>query len=225
MTEELNKYAQTKRMANASYPEIPLTYGADVLTVDCTESKGIVSRTVREFPLSIKNIQALYVRASRFPTLFGQEGPKDFPSFLQILMHEEEKAIRPNGLMWAIDDLVGIFYLSDIQAGTDANIHFSFFDQRLRGRLQLCRRMVQLTFEQFKFRRLTIELPEYIRGNTPLFVEQLGFQREGCKRLATTFANRWFNVRIYGMLYEERPRYQDINLDIPESGDSNGRID
>lgn len=219
----MSKLEQTRRMAEAVYPDIQLTFGETVLVADCTEAKGITRRIVKEFPLSIKNIQALFARASRFPTLFGQEGPKDFPEFLGILMHEEDKSIRPNGLMWVVDDLVGIFYLSDIQPGTDANIHFSFFDQRLRGRLDMCRKMVQLTFEQFKFRRLSIELPEYVRGNTPLFVEQLGFRREGCKRQATTFAGRWFDVRIYGMLYEERPRFQDItgNL-IADSGDSNG---
>lgn len=219
----MSKLEQTRKMAAAVYPDYPLTFGDTVLIADCTESRGIVRRTVREFPLSIKNIQALYARASRFPTLFGQEGPKDFPEFLSILMHEEERAIRPNGLMWSVDDLVGIFYLNCIEAGTDANIHFSFFDQRLRGRLDMCRRMVQLTFEHFKFRRLSVELPEYVRGNTPLFVEQLGFRREGCKRQATTFAGRWFDLRIYGMLYEERPRFQDITVNLmADSGESNG---
>lgn len=222
MTPDINKFAQTKRMRNVSYPQIDLLYGDVILVADCAEHNGIQKRTVRDFPLSLNNIQALYARASRFPTLFGQESPKNFSDFLKILMHEEEKSIRPNGLMWVVDDLIGIFYLADIEPGTDANIHFSFFDQRLRGRLDMCRRMVQIVFESFRFRRLSIELPEYIRGNTPLFVEQIGFQREGCKRQATTFASRWFDVRIYGMLYEDRPRYQDITDSINATGDSNG---
>lgn len=176
-----------------------------ILRAICEEKEGPVIRNVRPLTLGPENVKKFYEAASKFPTVFGVEVMHDFPTFCNLILQPGPDGIPiPNGLFWVIDDFVGIFYMNRIIPGVDACVHYTFFDQRQRGREELVREMLIYGFYRYDFRRLSVEVPVYSSPHTFFFVEKkLGFTREGRKRRAMDYKGKWFDVVLYGMLREE----------------------
>jgi RimJ/RimL family protein N-acetyltransferase len=105
-------------------------------------------------------------------------------------------------LFWRIDDYVGLYFLTDIK-DTEATAHFTFFDRRFKGRSGMTHRMLRHLFQRYKFQRLNVEVPVYVGENIHKFVKGLGFVREGKKRRAVEFDNKFFDVIQYGLIGEE----------------------
>lgn len=143
-------------------------------------------------------------KASKFKVLFWDEIDGSFEKFASMLISREGDRLSANGLFWRIDDFVGVFYVTHIQA-YDAQIHYSFFDRRTHGRQILTRRMIQYGFKEFGFQRLSAEIPCFVK--TFQFIEDVGLKYEGRKRNAVYFDGQWFDTKLYGVLREEAEQW------------------
>ena len=174
-----------------------------VLTAYCDEPEGKVERCVRFMPLTLENLKRFWDRSKQFPTLFGEEISGDYTKFLNMLVREGPHGIEITGLFWVVDDFVGMYYMTEIEAGFDAHVHYSFFDRRQKGRVGLSRAMLKYAFEKYEFRRFSVEIPLFVSKMTLNFIEEIGFKKEGRKREKALYKGQWFDVACYGLLREE----------------------
>lgn len=178
-----------------------------VISVLCDEPEGPIYRDVRFLALTPNNLEYLWMKCRPHKTLFGVDISNDYPTFLKLLLRSGANGLEANGLFWVIDDFIGIYYLTDIEPGLDALVHYSFFDGRHRGRLELTRKMLEYVFNEFGFHRLTAIVPLYTGrlGKAPMFefIENLGFTKEGRKRSCRLHNGEFFDANYYGMLREE----------------------
>lgn len=190
-----------------SQAEIP-----ELLSVECDEPSGVITRHVRLLSLTPRNLKIFWEKARQHRTLFSKEIRDNFSEFLRVIVRQDSSGgIMPTGLFWIIDDFVGVFYLTAIRPREDALVHYTFFDGRHRGREKLCIEMLRMAFDSYGFRRLTAEIPTYAKPQVRSFVHnQLGFKGEGRKRKAAFFDNEWFDILIYGILKEELPDKDSI---------------
>lgn len=187
----------------------------------CNEPGVQTIRFVYPMTLSPQNMKRFWELASHYKVLFGDEVNGDFKKFAEILISREGDNLSSNGLFWRIDDFVGIFYMTHIQMN-DAQIHYSFFDRRHKGRVDITRMMIKYVFEKYGFRRLSAEIPySVIKMNKPNegetgkdyrsgpfeFVKQVGLKEEGRKRKAVMHDNEWFDVACMGVLKEEAEQW------------------
>lgn len=181
-----------------------------ILSVLCHEPEGDFERFVRFMPLSLDNLKSFWDKSRRFPTLFGEEISGDFRKFINLIVRDGPNGIEVNGLFWVVDDFVGMFYMTEIEAGLDAQVHYSFFDRRQKGRVDLARAMLHHAFEKYSFRRFSVEVPMFVSNMTTKFIEEVGFRREGRKRSKAVYKGQWFDVLCYGLLREELNYGQQI---------------
>ncbi len=182
-----------------------------LLSVTCPEPEGSRVRHVRSLVLSRENLIRLYESYKGFRNVMNVEHRNDFNKFASLFLEQDNDKIKPRGLIWVIDDFVGVFYLTDITINpgskhpiTDAVAHYIFFDRRHKGRELLVKAMIKYVFEQLHLRRITVKLPLYATEGTFTFVEKaLGFKKEGRIRRALWFDDKWFDVNVYGLLAEE----------------------
>jgi RimJ/RimL family protein N-acetyltransferase len=174
-----------------------------VLSIECAEPEGTVTRNVYPMVLTPKNLHTFWSKSRKFVTLFDSETRGDFHKFMEVFVKEGSDGIEARGLFWVVDDFVGVLYLTDIDVGTDARVHYVFFDGRHKGRLDLIRGMLAYVMTRYNFHRLTAEAPLFYKPSALIFAEQIGFIKEGRKRLARRFDNKWFDVNVYGLLQEE----------------------
>lgn len=174
--------------------------GKVVLRVECSEPDGEIVRLVRgPVQLTIERLRHYYEKLSGFDVIFNDFIGNDFENFLACFLYQDgEQNIRPTGLIWEVDD-VGILYLTDIRAGLDAKAHFSFWDQRLRGREDLVRGMCVYVMEEYDLFWLIVEAPLYSRP-TLKFVERVGFEKQGRLEDAVPYKNELWDVNLYILL-------------------------
>jgi len=172
------------------------------MKVLCKEPEGETERQIWQFSFTRENTLKLYEKAKQFPVLFGRplNGLEDFTSFFitQNLSGDAE----PMGLIWIVDDFVGMFYVNEI-SDTECSVHYSFFDRRHKGREELVRSMAKMLFERYKFVRLNAYVPAYAGLRVRLFIEKCGFKIEGRKRKAAWWKEKWFDTYMFGLLPED----------------------
>lgn len=174
-------------------------WGEPVLAVECTERDGPHIRAVRPVQLSIETLRLFYEKLSDFDVIFNDDIEGSFEGFLSCFLYQDnEGKIRPTGLIWQVDD-VGILYMTDIRPGLDAKAHFSFWDQRLRGRELLVRKMSQYVMEEYDLYWLIVEAPLYSRP-TLKFVERVGFEKQGRLEKAVSYKGELWDVNLYLLL-------------------------
>jgi len=173
-----------------------------ILVSKCHEKDGDVIRSIYPLMLDKETLFQIWDKTRQFKTVFNTEIKEDFNKFLSVFANLENNMISANGLFWSIDDLIGIYYLTDIY-NTEATVHFTFFDKRFNGRLDMTKLMLAFVFDKYKFQRLNVEIPAYASASTQAFVKALGFQMEGKKRSAILFDGRWFDTKLFGLLKSE----------------------
>lgn len=175
-----------------------------ILSVDCNEGRGIVTRRIYLMQFTKENLEKFYNRSRRYRTLFWKETEGDFAKFLTLLLRQDsDGTVRPNGVFWVVDDFVGVYFLTHIIPGEDAQVHYTFFDGQHEGRDTLTKAMLKWVFENLKFRRLSAEIPAYAAAYVTRFARSVGFKGEGLKRKASFYKEDWFDVKLYGILQEE----------------------
>lgn len=188
-----------------------------VLQVQCdepdSEDKNRIApviRSVRFMPLTLESLHKFWLKVRVHRNICGVEVNNNYEKFVNIFLRQEKDgSVSSNGLFYVIDDFIGIFYLTNIHAGIDAQMHFIFFDKRTRGRKNLCKSMIEYIFNEFEFHRLSVEVPLYASKHTFNFVESLGFANEGHKFSAIRFDGRWFDIKQYSRL---RNNVAHVNL-------------
>jgi RimJ/RimL family protein N-acetyltransferase len=174
-----------------------------LFAVDCDEPEGRVTRKVRELVFTPENLQTFWKKASKFSTIFGSE-IKSAEEFLNLfLTYDSQNNPHLNGLFWVVDDFEGVFYITNIQVELDAQVHYSFFSGRHRGRLELVQKMLLHIFDTYNFRRLSASIPKYAKHSAHHFCKLVGFEQEGVKRKGAQYKGDWFGVVEYGLLREE----------------------
>lgn len=173
-----------------------------VVTALCREPEGDIVRSIYPMPLTMGNLKEFWDRAKNYRTLFTDEIAGDFKKFCELFISQEENKLKAHGLLWRIDDLVGVYYMTHIYP-TDAQVHYTFFDRRHKGREHITRRLLAWAFEHYGFRRLSTEIPMYASKHTFGFVYRVGFKLEGRKRKAIHYKGDWFDVSLYGILKED----------------------
>lgn len=180
-----------------------------ILSMECDEPEGKIIRHVYPMYLTPRNLRTFWERCKtrRYATIFNEEIRGDFHKFMEVFVREGPNGFESRGVFWVVDDFVGILYLTDIDPTNDAKAHYVFFDGRHHGRLNLIRSMLAYVMITYDFHRLTAEAPLFFRPSALLFAEEIGFVKEGRKRLARRFDNKWFDVNIYGLLREDAEKW------------------
>lgn len=194
--------------------------GEVILAVECDEPDGKIVRHVRKVPLTLERFRKYHEKLTQFDTLFNDYIGDSFEAFVRCFVGQDASGeLHAKGLLWEVDD-VGILYLTDIAPGAEAQAHFTFWDQRFRGREKLLREMCKYVIENFHFHRLFAEVPLYARPTLEL-VERIGFKKEGRMRDAVKYKGDWFDVNLYSLL-EQEVRDGDENREDPtgESSDT-----
>lgn len=168
----------------------------------CEEPEGFVIRRVTPFIFSPENLERLWNKAKEFPTLMGVDIPT-FDKMLNIFVHQsEDGAIKAKGLCAQIDDLTGIFWLTDIEWPVQASIHYTFFDRRHWGRIDLCKLAIKYIFSKYQFHRIYTQVPLYTKS-TLKFVENIGFKKDGRLRSNVFYKGEWYDSNLYSVLAGE----------------------
>lgn len=174
----------------------------------CFEPEGEVTRKVHYLPHTQENLLIFWEKAKQFPTLFNQDINQDFNKFCNLFLGVTvDGKIKANGLMFVIDDFIGVFYLTDINSIYDAQVHYTFFDKRHRGRIDLVKKMIHYIFEEYGFRRISAALPFYIHEPNftavRQFVEHCGFKKEGRKRKSVLHGDILYDENLYSVIRED----------------------
>lgn len=184
----------------------------------CPEPEGSIIRYVYPMPLTPQNVKLFWEKARVFKTLFTKELNQDFHSFTETLLSGDVDNVTSNGLFWRVDDFVGIFYVTDITE-YDANIHYTFFDRRHKGRHNLVRSMIKYGFNKYGFHRVSAAIPyhvskkedkdkEALNQGVFSFIKSVGLVPEGRKREAALFDGEWFDVQLFGILKQETEKWE-----------------
>lgn len=173
-----------------------------ILVATCTEPGGSIERSVYSLQLTPENLKVFWEKAKLHKNLFDEEIRGDFKKFASLLLSNGQNGVQANGLFWVVDDFVGVFYMTKMVPGVDAEAHYTFFDGRHTGRVFLAREMLKYVFQKYAFRRLSVELPLYASYSAFTFVQALGFRPEGKKRSAKWHNGKWYDVKLFGVLRE-----------------------
>lgn len=175
-----------------------------IFSVLCNEKDISIERKVYSFEHTKESIHKFYEKSKELKTVFSKEFFGDFEKFCSTFFTRDSNGIvTPQGLFWLVDDFVGMFYVTDIYPGIDAQCHYLFFDKKHRGREELAKEMLKYLFDTFKFHRLSIELPNYASDSTRRFIQDIGFHYEGKKIKNAKLNGIWYDSNLYGLLNEK----------------------
>lgn len=177
-----------------------------ILSVVCHEPEGARELFVYPLHFHAEELRKFYDQASKFPVLFGKklDNMSDFLNY--VLLENLSGEPEPAGLYWKIldknDTYIGVFFMDHI-THDEADVYYSFFDKRHRGREVLVKEMLRYIFHQFRFIRSNVSIPAYAGMGPRKFIERCGFKIEGRKRKACFWRGDRFDVHCYGILREE----------------------
>ena len=167
----------------------------------CAESKGTVVRRVRFVELTMEKLLGYYNRLKEFDAVFNDDFPNDPIAFGQLFLNQSPNGfVQARGLIWEVDD-VGILYLTNIGVKS-ATAHFTFWDQRIRGREPLIRAMIKYGMKEYGFERIETRAALYATRAIRA-VERIGFVKEGRLRKSVSFKGELFDAYVYSLLREE----------------------
>jgi RimJ/RimL family protein N-acetyltransferase len=158
--------------------------------------------TVRPITFTLENLKRLWEKVSQFPTLMGNEVHTQEDMMRFFVSEPIPGEFVPRGLCMVIDDFIGIFWLGDINGLMEASVHYTFFDRRHRGRVDLCKKAIEYAFRAYQFHRLFTKVP-VSEVRVMAFVESLGFVKEGRLRRSTYYRSKFYDTNVYGLLREE----------------------
>lgn len=179
----------------------PILYSAT-----CTEPEGTVVRNVRRLVFTPESLLKLWEKQKQFKTLMGRE-IYNFDEFVDFFIRQfPDGTIEPRGICHVIDDYVGIFWLSDITYPAYAEVHYTFFDRRHKGRVDLVRTAIKYIFDATDIGCLYVRVGVFAK--MPMkFVEQIGFKKEGRLRNRMFYRGTWYDANSYSIIQEETRRW------------------
>lgn len=160
--------------------------------------------TVRHMVLTWDKVKWLWDTLQAYKTLFSDFVRGDYGNFFNLLTSRDTLWFE----VWEGEEVVGLFWLSDLHLLTDANVHTMFFDRKPAEKTELTRRMLWWFFKNFPVNRVTAQPPGIYHATIRL-MERLGFKHEGTKRGAILIGNKWNDQVIYGITRSEVERQWD----------------
>lgn len=147
------------------------------------------------------NLKRLWEESSEHRILFSDDVNGNFQKFCSIFFSQDGSGnLHSNGLVWIVDDFVGVLFMSEIRS-REALLHFSFFDGRLR--FDISKEMIRYILNTYEFDRLNVEIVPFASKRVFSFIENLGFRKEGVKRKGMIYKGKKFDLFLYGLLREE----------------------
>lgn len=204
--------------------------GSVMFQCECDEPEGKVVRTVYALEFTPENLEKMWEKAKQFKTLMGRE-IHSYDDFLSFFVYPSADGYRSRGIAARIDDFVGIFWMTDFNLTHpphEASIHYTFFDRRHKGRLQLCRKAIEYAFSTYGFHRLWTMVPAFVqptqamlanreKGKNNLyaerFVELIGFRKEGRMKEKVMFRGKLFDASLYALTRNEVINDNSLNKD------------
>lgn len=195
--------------------------GEPILSCLCSEPEGLFERTVYRMPFTHANLLRFYELACKHRVLFTDDIYGDFKTFCELFMSMDVNGnLYGNGIIWVLDDFVGVYYMTHIAPMRDAVVHYTFFDGRFRGRKEITKSMLHYAFNKYQFNRLSTEVGAYANEHVMRYVTSLGFKKEGRKRQAARYKDAWFDVLLYGILKDEvgkwDQKYRKLEADLQQ---------
>lgn len=167
----------------------------------CEEPEGTVTRNVYLAKFTPAFLRDLWEKQRKFRTLMGRE-VLTFSEFVDFFVQKNGDVLTPKGICLVIDNLVGIYWISDINYPAYCEVHYTFFDKRHKGRLDLTRKAINYIFDFWQINTMYVQVAVYAK--LPIqFVQQLGFKREGRLRNRAFYREKWYDVNSYSLLREE----------------------
>lgn len=177
-----------------------------IFVVACNEPDGVIERSVYPFTLTDEAAVKFYNQAKKFPKIFNKIPTDTIDGFLDSFFKWDpiRHEASAEGLFWVVDDFVGVFSLTNIYHPDDALMHFTFFDQRIRGRGPLVKRMIKYVFDTYCFHRLSAEIPATASKVVFKFLNKdVGLAIEGRKHKAIEYNNDRADLILYGAYPED----------------------
>lgn len=172
-----------------------------IFECECKERGKIINRQVWLMSYTPENLKKLWEKSSEHRILFSDDVNGDFHKFCEIFFSTDYAGnVYSNGLVWVVDDFVGILFMSQIRKD-EALLHFSFFDGRLR--FDISKKMIDYIFTEYGFERLNAEIVPFASKRVYTFIERLGFRREGKKRKGLLYKGERFDLILYGLIKED----------------------
>jgi RimJ/RimL family protein N-acetyltransferase len=181
-----------------------------VLECLCRERDHEIVRVVRPTELSVGRLKFLWDNLKKYDVLFNDWVRGDFKAFVNHFVVQVDGEPTAAGLMWDVDD-VGMFLLNEIRPEISGTAHFTFWDEKFRGREILCRQMLEYVFETYKFKRIETRVALYARSALAA-TERIGFIQEGRLRSCVLYKGKWFDVNVYSILPEDLDEIPDVDL-------------
>jgi hypothetical protein len=190
--------------------------------VNCKEPKGDVERSIYPFVFSEENVRKFWNQAKKYPQIFGKDTIGDIEDFLNMFFYLDGEGLwQTNNLFYVVDDFVGMLSLTNIYHPTDALMHFTFYDGRLRGRENLVKEIIKYVMSTYEFNRLSAEIPAYVSKSTLKFLsDHVGLVLEGKKRLAQYGPQgNLVDVLLYGVTKQdieewEHQRHKQLVVEV-----------
>ncbi len=174
-----------------------------ILTLSCNEPEGSVERSIYLMPLTKENLTSFWEKSKQYRTLLYQEVGDDFTKFINLFVYEEGDKLKAKGILYVLDDFKGVFHLTDMVPGKNAQVHVTMLDGRFRGRVRITRELLKYAFTKFGFHRFTVEIPVYVNPPTFKFISAVGFKAEGRMRDMVEYKGKWFDCLVFGLLRKE----------------------
>lgn len=130
--------------------------------------------------------------------MFDDNTYGDFDVFMATLM-------SPKNAFFDLEGDAGLVSFTDIQPRVNANLHFIFYDKKLKGKEPVMLSIIHDMFELGKLRRITCGIPEDRITGIKL-IKRIGFKQEGMLRCAYLRNGYYLNTGIYGLLREQIER-------------------
>lgn len=150
---------------------------------------------VRDLVLDTPKVQWLWQKFLAHKTVFTDLTRHDYQNFMRMLL-------QPGSLWFEFvenNEVIGVASVMDIEMIVDGNVHIIFFDRKVSGRVEVCRKLLIYVMREYSFHRLTATLPEIFKATIRL-LKELEFRHEGTKIEAVPIGGRWHNMAIYGIL-------------------------
>lgn len=136
---------------------------ASILTLDCPERGGVVRRTVVEMPRDLRLWLEITKLMEGVPNFLSKSYRKNTEVFMDARNH-----------FYLIDD-VGVAAVLQEKALPLAHVHVTFWDHKLRGREELCRRLCDYVMFYLELDQLHTAIPTTSEA-VLAFVKRIGFR-------------------------------------------------
>lgn len=120
---------------------------------------------------------------------------QDFPRFVESMR-------AWNTVVLIADGGTGIMYATNIREGLSAQVHFMFWDGKLRGREELLRSVLQWFFATFHLQKVNAIIPDFCKALIR-FAKRIGMAEEGAIRRHSYSKGRLYDIVCLGILREE----------------------